>query len=96
MRKQAARHLFSALRPGDEAAVFSFDTNLDRVTPFTSDVALLVAALGKVQTPFGQTSLYDAVAQVARAVAAEGPGEAGCLSAALSWCSPTASTRVAA
>jgi Ca-activated chloride channel homolog len=72
--KQAARHLFSALRPGDEAAVFSFDTALDRVTPFTSDVAALVAALAKVQAPFGQTSLYDAVAQVARAVAAEGPG----------------------
>ena len=71
---QAARHLFGALRPGDEAAVFSFDTGLDRVTPFTSDIPSLEAALDHVQTPFGQTSLYDAVAQVARAVAAEGPG----------------------
>jgi VWFA-related protein len=72
--RQAARHIFGALRPGDEAAVFSFDTGLDRVTPFTSDVASLEAGLGKVQSPFGQTSLYDAVAQTARAVAAEGPG----------------------
>jgi VWFA-related protein len=72
--QQAARHLFGALRPGDEAAVFSFDTGLDRVTPFTSDIPSLEAALSHVQTPFGQTSLYDAVAQVARAVAAEGPG----------------------
>jgi VWFA-related protein len=72
--QQAARHLFGALRPGDEAAVFSFDTGLDRVTPFTSDIPSLEAALGHVQTPFGQTSLYDAVAKVARAVAAEGPG----------------------
>ena len=72
--QQAARHLFGALRPGDEAAVFSFDTGLDRVTPFTSNIPSLEAALGHVQTPFGQTSLYDAVAQVARAVAAEGPG----------------------
>jgi VWFA-related protein len=72
--QQAARHLFGALRPGDEAAVFSFDTGLDRVTAFTSDIPSLEAALGHVQTPFGQTSLYDAVAQVARAVAAEGPG----------------------
>jgi VWFA-related protein len=72
--QQAARHLFGALRPGDEAAVFSFDTGLDRVTPFTSDIPSLEAALDHVQTPFGQTSLYDAVAQVARAVAAEGPG----------------------
>src|SRR5215203_1515175 len=72
--RQAARHIFGALRPGDEAAVFSFDTGLDRVTPFTSDVASLEASLAKVQAPFGQTSLYDAVAQTARALAAEGPG----------------------
>jgi Ca-activated chloride channel homolog len=72
--RQAARHIFGALRPGDEAAVFSFDTGLDRVTPFTTDVAALEASLDRIQTPFGQTSLYDAVAQTARAVAAEGPG----------------------
>jgi VWFA-related protein len=72
--QQAARHLFGALKAGDEAAVFSFDTGLDRVTPFTSDIPSLEAALSHVQTPFGQTSLYDAVAQVARALAAEGPG----------------------
>jgi VWFA-related protein len=72
--RQAASHIFGALRPGDEAAIFSFDTGLDRVTPFTADVARLEASLGKVQAPFGQTSLYDAVAQTARAVASEGPG----------------------
>ena len=72
--RQAARHIFGALRPGDEAAVFSFDTGLDRVTAFTSDAAALEASLAHVQSPFGQTSLYDAVAQTARAVAAEGPG----------------------
>lgn len=72
--RQAASHIFGALRPGDEAAIFSFDTGLDRVTPFTSDIATLEASLGKVQAPFGQTSLYDAVAQTARAVASEGPG----------------------
>ena len=72
--RQAARHIFGALRPGDEAAVFSVDTGLDRVTAFTSDAAALEASLAHVQSPFGQTSLYDAVAQTARAVAAEGPG----------------------
>jgi VWFA-related protein len=72
--RQAARHIFGALRSGDEAAVFSFDTGLDRVTPFTTDPDVLEASLDRVQTPFGQTSLYDAVAQTARAVAAEGPG----------------------
>jgi VWFA-related protein len=72
--RQAARHLFSALRPNDEAAVFSFDTRLQRVTPFTSDMAVLDAALEHVEPPYGQTSIYDAVAETARALAAAGPG----------------------
>ena len=49
--RQAARHVFGALKPGDEAAVFSFDTRLDRVTPFTSDIPSLETALDNVQTP---------------------------------------------
>ncbi len=49
--RQAARHVFGSLRPGDEAALFSFDTRLDRVTPFTSDLASLDAALDHVQSP---------------------------------------------
>ena len=36
--RQAARHVFGALKPGDEAAIFTFDTRLERVTPFTSDI----------------------------------------------------------
>ncbi len=36
--RQAARHVFGAMRPGDAAAIFSFDTRLQRVTPFTSDL----------------------------------------------------------
>ena len=72
--RQAARHLFGSLRQGDEAAVFSFDTRLDYVTPFTSDLASLEAALDHVEAPFGQTSLYDAVAETARAVAGQGAG----------------------
>lgn len=72
--RQAARHVFSALRPSDEAAVFSFDTRLDRVTSFTSDVSVLLGALDHVEPPFGQTSLYDAIAETAKAVAAAGPG----------------------
>lgn len=68
----AARHLFSALRPGDEAALFSFDTRVDPVSDFTSDVAALEQALGRLNPPFGQTSLYDAVAQAAGIVAEAG------------------------
>lgn len=69
--RQAARHLLSALRLGadaDEAAVFSFDMNLQSLQPFTADARAIEDALARVQ-PYGQTSLYDAVAQTARSVA---------------------------
>lgn len=72
--RQAARHIFRTLRPADEAAVFAFDTRLDRVTEFTSDLAALEAALDRVEPPFGQTSMYDAIADTARIVAAAGSG----------------------
>src|SRR5829696_1444468 len=49
----------------DEAAVFSFDMNLQSLQPFTADAGAIESALARV-TPYGQTSLYDAVAQTAR------------------------------
>lgn len=73
--RQAARQLVSALRRSDEAALFMFDTTLHQVQGFTSDVAALDAALDRVDPPYGQTSLYDAVAETARAVANAGSGE---------------------
>ena len=72
---QTARVILSALKTGDEAALFSFDTGLDRVTPFTPDIASLVASLDKLQQPFGQTSIYDAVSETAKAVASQGGGK---------------------
>lgn len=72
--RQAARHLLSALNlagGADEAAVFSFDMNLQSLQPFTADVSAIETAIAKVQ-PYGQTSLYDAVADTARSVAATG------------------------
>ena len=46
--RQAARHLFGALQPGDEAAVFAFDTGLRaRHGRSPSDLAALEASLGK-------------------------------------------------
>ena len=70
--RQAARHLFGALREKDEAALFSFDTQLDRVTDFTTDIGAVDAAFDKLNTPYGQTSLYDAVHTAAEAVTARG------------------------
>lgn len=72
--RQAARHVFSALKKGDEGAVFSFDTKLQRVHAFTSDIATLESAIDLVEEPFGQTSLYDAIADTARVAASEGRG----------------------
>ena len=72
--KQTARHIFSSLKPGDEAALFAFDTQLDRVTGFTKDFKGLEAKVDHVDQPFGQTSLYDAIAETAKAI---GDGQAG-------------------
>jgi VWFA-related protein len=69
--RHAARQVLNSLAPTDQAALFSFDTKLERVRDFTSDFADLSAALERVDAPYGQTSLYDAVADAARAVAGE-------------------------
>jgi Ca-activated chloride channel homolog len=52
----------------DEAALFTFDTTLQEVRTFTTDLKK-VKAVGLQGTPFGMTSLYDAVAATARRVA---------------------------
>ncbi len=80
--RQAARHVLGALRltppgrdkPADEAAVYSFDMNLQSLQPFTTDPGAIETALARV-VPYGQTSLYDAVAQTARQVADVAPGD---------------------
>jgi len=75
--RQAARHVLGGLRLGgaaDEAAVFVFDMNLQSLQPFTADAAAIETALSRV-TPYGQTSLYDAIAHTARRVADTRPGD---------------------
>jgi len=69
--QQTARQLFSSLKKGDQAALFAFDTQLQLVTKFTEDFKGLEQKVDKVEPPFGQTSLYDAIAETAKAVAAE-------------------------
>lgn len=69
--KQAATHLLSTLRPNDQAALFAFDTSLREVKGFTTDMTAVVSALADVDKPYGQTSLYDAIAETARALAAD-------------------------
>jgi Ca-activated chloride channel family protein len=64
----AAHHLTSWLVSGrDEAALFTFDSRLHEVAPFTVDTRTLQGALGEVD-PFGATSLHDAIAATARQI----------------------------
>lgn len=70
--RSAANMVLARLRPGvDEAAVFTFDTRLQQVESYTTDRMRLHQSIEEV-TPFGATSLYDAIAETAR-LAAERP-----------------------
>ena len=80
--QQAARHLFSALKTGDEAALFAFDTRLRRSTASRRTSRGLESAMSKVEAPFGQTSLYDAIAETARGRCAEASAGTARLAAA--------------
>ena len=77
--RQAARQVLASLRlsespKDDEAAVFSFDMNLQSLQPFTADAGAIESALARV-APYGQTSLYDAIGQTARQVADTAAGD---------------------
>jgi Ca-activated chloride channel homolog len=68
--RETAEQVLSWMNPqGDEAAVFTFDTRLEEVMPFTEGLQHLPAALQAV-VPFGATSLHDAVARAAEKSAA--------------------------
>jgi len=63
--RDAARHVLSWLdQPQDEAAIFTFDTRLSEVTPFTYGLQHLPGKLEAI-TPFGATSLHDAIGETA-------------------------------
>jgi Ca-activated chloride channel family protein len=67
--REAASHVLSWLNDErDEVAVYTFDTELDEVTPFTKSLRVLPERLKSVQ-PFGATSLHDAIAKTARQLA---------------------------
>jgi|SRR6267378_300712 Ca-activated chloride channel family protein len=66
--REAATHVLSWLdETRDEAAIFTFDTELQEVTPFTTGLKTLPDSMNRV-VPFGATSLHDAIAQTARRV----------------------------
>ena len=61
----ATRHLTDK---ADEAALFTFDTALQQVVGFTGDLSR-VRRVSLEGTPWGKTSLFDAIASTAQAVA---------------------------
>jgi Ca-activated chloride channel family protein len=71
--REAGMHVLKWLdATRDEAAVFTFDTRLQEVTPFTSGLSTLPESMSTL-VPFGATSLHDAIAQTAeQAVKREG------------------------
>jgi len=66
--REAARHVLSWLEQDrDEAAVFTFDTSLEAMTPFTRGLRALPESMSSV-VPFGATSLHDAIAETSKRV----------------------------
>ena len=67
--RETAEQVLSWLNlQGDEAAVFTFDSRLEEVTPFTAGLQRLPSSMNTL-APFGATSLHDAVAHTAEKVA---------------------------
>lgn len=68
--RHAADHVIGWLRAEkDEAALFAFDSSLQELQPFTANANSLHEALDRLR-PFGATSLYDAIGETAKRLAA--------------------------
>ncbi len=70
--RDAATQLALELQPGrDHVALFTFDSQLHAVQPFTTSPPEIIGGLSRVE-PWGSTALFDAVAQTSKELAAEG------------------------
>jgi VWFA-related protein len=74
----ATELLLSGFRDTDAASVFSFDSRVRRLTPFTNDPHLLRSAVGSVR-PYGATCLYDAIVATVQTVVDDAPRARGVL-----------------
>ena len=64
--KQAARHFFrNVLRPSDEAAIYSVESESYLAQPLTRDIHLLERTIDSFGKPEGSTSLFDAIVDAA-------------------------------
>jgi VWFA-related protein len=67
--REAVRVVLSHLQSrDDEAALYTFDSKLQEVVPFTTELDR-IRALSLAGRPWGTTSLYDAIAATAKSVA---------------------------
>ena len=64
--KQAARHFFRrVMRPTDEAAIYSVESESYLAQPLTRDIHLLERTIDSFGKPEGSTSLFDAIIDAA-------------------------------
>jgi VWFA-related protein len=68
----ATELLVAGFKESDAASVFSFDSRVRRLTPFTSNPEILTSAVTSIQ-PFGATGLYDAIVNTIDTVMGEAP-----------------------
>jgi len=68
----ATEFLIAGFKGHDAASVFSFDSRVRRLTPFTRDPDVLRAAVTSVE-PYGITRLYDAIVDTVRTVTDDAP-----------------------
>jgi VWFA-related protein len=68
----AADFLIAKMRPADAATVFSFDSEVRRLTPYTGNSETLRSAVSRV-VPFGSTCLFDAIVGTAQTVQEDSP-----------------------
>lgn len=71
--KNAAMKLMDELRTGDSAAVYSFNSSVTELQPFTTDLSAAKRAVLHTHA-LGETALYDALARVSRDLAGR-PGK---------------------
>ena len=58
--RKALTEFVGSLEPGDQVALFAFDTNVSLLQDYTPDKTVATAAVARL-TPRGDTALYDAV-----------------------------------
>jgi VWFA-related protein len=65
--KDAAKVYVSQMRPGDQAGLIAFDTQVYNVQAVTTDIAVLTAAIDGLQTG-SDTAMYNAMLEATRAL----------------------------